>query len=525
MIPIKRELSPPARVPCSNKTSLDNNRSIVGHYRHLIIALTTMYCMTSLRQAVGFSPMRQVFARRMIQSVASQASNSAAREGRLQVATDPSVEKNDFDEFVEKQADVSSRLGSNISSSSTMIDRSEFVKHQAIPVYDTLANRIIDNLLGERRAAFEDESNEEEKDCRMEPFRILDVACGTGALWPFLMRQADQRNMTLHIQGVDLSSNMVDYGKQHSLLLFNNEFNDSRHEIQTDCTDVMDYHAPTQKEAVDGDDSATIEKALLYDAVICNACWANFYSPQDVLQHITNNLLVSHMSSKGNAFGQLFITHPLGAGAVQDLHDADPITVPHTLPLQWDHSDLIGLPVETKEFVQEVDVASFESETASAPFYFTNLKRVRHSLLPEVWRFRGPVAHGYGRGGKKLGFPTANLVASEFFQTALNDLETGVYVGWAFVEEAGDVVHKAVVNVGYSPTFEGKENPEKMIEAHLMPNILDDFYGKTMRLELLAYLRPEQKFASFPDLIAQINADATDAKWLLESHPILSKAH
>jgi riboflavin kinase len=163
-------------------------------------------------------------------------------------------------------------------------------------------------------------------------------------------------------------------------------------------------------------------------------------------------------------------------------------------------------------------MASKGDENSIVPFYFATFRRVRHYLLPQVWRFRGP----------------ANLVlASEFFQNVLTELETGVYVGWAQVETNdsngdGTVIHKTVVNVGYSPTFvQGQENPEKIIEAHLMPEqdtVSGDFYGQTMRLELLAYLRPEQKFASFPDLIAQIRADAQDAKDALDNHPVLVKA-
>ena len=94
----------------------------------------------------------------------------------------------------------------------------------------------------------------------------------------------------------------------------------------------------------------------------------------------------------------------------------------------------------------------------------------RYQLLKERLCFRGPVDRGYGRGGKKLGFPTANLPSS-LFQNALADVEKGVYFGWAVIEgtdeEGRNVAHKAVVNVGLSPTFEGAENPEKIIEAHL----------------------------------------------------------
>ena len=174
-----------------------------------------------------------------------------------------------------------------------------------------------------------------------------------------------------------------------------------------------------------------------------------------------------------------------------------------------------------------------------------------------ILRLRGPVATGYGRGGKKLGVPTANLPAS-LFQSALENVDTGVYFGWAVIEQSSEAAQKqgrngpikAVVNVGYSPTFEGKENKEKIVESHLITNqspreqidegsiskdivleqdgesdIIDeiegDFYNETMRLQLIGFLRPEQKFESFPELIAQIHRDIGTADFALKSMPYI----
>ena len=157
----------------------------------------------------------------------------------------------------------------------------------------------------------------------------------------------------------------------------------------------------------------------------------------------------------------------------------------------------------------------------------------RAKELSLVHRYRGKVDQGYGRGGKKLGVPTANLPSS-LFQNALETVDAGVYFGWATLEleEEDDtqpcdhsLVYKAVVNVGYSPTFEGQENKEKIIEAHLMTSssfssssssLPEDFYGIPMRLQLIGFLREEQKFDSFPELIAQIHADIKNAKEALD---------
>ena len=164
--------------------------------------------------------------------------------------------------------------------------------------------------------------------------------------------------------------------------------------------------------------------------------------------------------------------------------------------------------------------------------------------LKKVLRFRGPVDEGYGRGGKKLGVPTANL-PNRFFQNALEEVPAGVYLGWAVIEGENksdaqvkvprNVPNKAVVNVGFAPTFEGQEQPEKMIEAHLITTpsssdeskdedtesepTFDDFYGVPLRLQLTGFLRPEQKFDSFPALLAQIHSDIETARNTLDTEP------
>jgi len=48
-----------------------------------------------------------------------------------------------------------------------------------------------------------------------------------------------------------------------------------------------------------------------------------------------------------------------------------------------------------------------------------------------------------------------------------------------------------------------------------------DFYNETMRLQLIGFLRPEQKFDSFPELIAQIHRDIGTASFALGSMPFV----
>ena len=250
------------------------------------------------------------------------------------------------------------------------------------------------------------------------------------------------------------------------------------------------------------------------------------------------NLVDATMEAAANALkldGIFAITHPLGADFVRKLNEDDPDTVPHHLPSILDFRSLTRKqPLTVVDFVQDIDLLDAEKNVKNYKLYFASAKKSSHRCLDKIIRLRGRVDDGYGRGGKKLGFPTANLPSS-LFADALEEVSTGVYFGWAVIEDrenqppkkkGRNTFHKAVVNVGYSPTFDGEENKEKIVEAHLIlddkDDIRGDFYNETMRLALSGFLRPEMKFPSFPDLIAAINNDVANAKDALSLQPFAS---
>lgn len=130
-------------------------------------------------------------------------------------------------------------------------------------------------------------------------------------------------------------------------------------------------------------------------------------------------------------------------------------------------------------------------------------------LLGRNYSIHGVVEKGDARG-RTLGFPTANIRPVVDFYPKI-----GVYACRATI--AGDktgTVHKAVTNIGLNRTFvEGENHPIK-VEAHLL-DFSGDLYGKTMKLELLNYLREEKKFSGIDELKAQIARDAEEAKRIL----------
>lgn len=130
-------------------------------------------------------------------------------------------------------------------------------------------------------------------------------------------------------------------------------------------------------------------------------------------------------------------------------------------------------------------------------------------LLGRFYRVEGKVVTGRNRGGRLLGFPTANLLLTdELFP------KTGVYAVWA---EHDGGIHPAVANIGFNPTF---GNDVLSVEVHLL-DFDADLYGQEMRIHFVQRLRSEQKFANLDALIARIHEDILLARRILGS----SEAH
>jgi len=125
-------------------------------------------------------------------------------------------------------------------------------------------------------------------------------------------------------------------------------------------------------------------------------------------------------------------------------------------------------------------------------------------LLGRYYQIHGEVQRGRQRGGRELGFPTANLKLSE------EDLcpKRGVYVTQVIY---GGKVYGGVSNIGYNPTF----GDNKLVaETHIF-DFNSDIYGHPIKINLLRYLRGEKKFNRIEELIAQIKLDIVTARQVL----------
>ena len=126
-------------------------------------------------------------------------------------------------------------------------------------------------------------------------------------------------------------------------------------------------------------------------------------------------------------------------------------------------------------------------------------------LLGRDYQILGTVVRGKNRGGRLLGFPTANL-------ELIDELvpKVGVYAVKVVV---GDQSINGVTNIGYNPTF-GK-GPFS-VETHIL-DFKEDLLGRRIQVKFVKRLRDERPFGSIKDLADQIGLDVLSARKLFSS--------
>jgi riboflavin kinase len=178
---------------------------------------------------------------------------------------------------------------------------------------------------------------------------------------------------------------------------------------------------------------------------------------------------------------------------------------------------------------------SEEAPTASAKVPLV-VERSRN-LLEKMPALRAKVVHGFGRGSKTLGFPTANMEVRWEKEDSPGALEAqeqdilsfaqsctaGIYYAWAQVANGPDRgVHKAAMSIGWNPTF--TDVKRKTIEPWILHDYDEDFYDCELRLIVCGFVRPELKFDSFDDLITAIREDGDFCRQALDEPECVAKA-
>jgi riboflavin kinase/FMN adenylyltransferase len=166
----------------------------------------------------------------------------------------------------------------------------------------------------------------------------------------------------------------------------------------------------------------------------------------------------------------------------------------------------IGFEVITADWIQGPDTnADRISSTRVRELVMEgNMERARKHL-GRYYQIRGKVASGRNRGGRLLGFPTANINLQDELSP-----KTGVY---AVTVECRSGHYKGVANIGYSPTF---DDHIFTVEVHIL-DFEQDIYGETIRVNFIKRLRAEKKFEGIDELSEQIKKDILAARDILDN--------
>jgi riboflavin kinase/FMN adenylyltransferase len=166
----------------------------------------------------------------------------------------------------------------------------------------------------------------------------------------------------------------------------------------------------------------------------------------------------------------------------------------------------LGFGVTEAPLVSDVD-RDYSSSAIRAALAEGRPEEARR-ILGHWHRIEGEVRHGDKRG-RALGFPTANLWLDGLHlprfgvYAVLVDVLTGPHRG----------SYAAVASIGVRPTF-GESRPN--LEVYIF-DFDGDLYGAELSVALVAFQRPELKFASAAALVEQMQADAAEARTRLDA--------
>jgi riboflavin kinase/FMN adenylyltransferase len=128
-------------------------------------------------------------------------------------------------------------------------------------------------------------------------------------------------------------------------------------------------------------------------------------------------------------------------------------------------------------------------------------------LLTRPFAIEAAVERGDGRG-HELGFPTANVSLGRYQRPA-----RGIYAVRVRLDDSTE--HSGVASFGVRPMFEGDD---EVLETYIF-DWDGDLYGRTIEVDLIAYLRPEAKFESIEALVERMHEDEAEARRILLPSP------
>jgi len=154
---------------------------------------------------------------------------------------------------------------------------------------------------------------------------------------------------------------------------------------------------------------------------------------------------------------------------------------------------------------QDIDDVSVSSTKIRRALAEGNIETA-NNYLGYNFMLSGSVVNGKQLGGK-IGYPTANIDIKEAYKLIP---KTGVYVVKSTINKK---IVFGIMNIGNRPTVDGSY---RTIEVHFL-DFNEDLYNQNLTIELLSFLRDEEKFNSIENLIIQIRKDEQIARYCIKN--------
>lgn len=166
--------------------------------------------------------------------------------------------------------------------------------------------------------------------------------------------------------------------------------------------------------------------------------------------------------------------------------------------------DLIAFGKKYDFEVEQISVQEIKDVSISSTKIRNALTEGNMALANEYLGYEYFLTGNVSKGkqlGRTIGFPTANLIIEE------NDKlipKNGVYVVKSIINQK---IVFGMMNIGFNPTVAGEN---LSVEVHYF-DFDTDLYDQKIRVSVLKYLRPEQKFESVNLLQEQLKKDKQTA--------------
>lgn len=130
-----------------------------------------------------------------------------------------------------------------------------------------------------------------------------------------------------------------------------------------------------------------------------------------------------------------------------------------------------------------------------------------NELLSYNYRLSGKIVEGY-QVGRTIGYPTANMRVWERYKVVP---ELGVYAVMAHLR---NLIYPGMLYIGRRPTLH--TDNEISVEVNLF-DFNADLYNQSLSVEFIDFIRPDHKFATKEELVAQIHRDKETVKQRLKN--------